>query len=328
LAEKRVVPPSTTIVVLDLGDDHMLDLGDLTTLALFAEVAELRSFTAAATASGMAKATVSRRIAELEQRLGVRLLRRTTRQVTLTEEGKRLYERCAELVATAKDATEILHEARERPAGVLRVAAPIVFAHEHLTAAVVDFLKQHPDVQLQLLPRSSPADLVAEEIDVAVRVGKPKESSWVARRLATDRVVVVGSNEYFRRHGTPEKLEDLERHSCLRFSWEAEHPRWRFRGGQGRTSLELRGNLVASDATVVREAAILGLGLACLPSHVVAQDVRSGRLLRVLENSRLPELPISVVHVGRRNLAARVRVFVDFLVARFANRAWRERALL
>lgn len=307
----------------------MLALADLTTMALFAEVVELRSFTAAAKASGMAKATVSRRIAELEQRLGVRLLRRTTRSITLTEEGKRLYDRCVQVVAAARDATEVVLDASGRPAGILRVGTPIAFAHLHLTAAVVDFLTTHPDIQLQLLPRSSPSDLVQEEIDVAIRVGEPAEStSLVARRLASDPVVVVGSPEYLRRRGTPQTLEDLQHHSCLRFSWEAEHPKWRFRGGQRCSALELRGNLVATDATIIREAAILGLGLAILPSHVVAHEVRAGRLTRVLERSKLPEVPISVVYTGRRHLAARVRVFVDFIVARFGTRAWRELAIL
>jgi DNA-binding transcriptional LysR family regulator len=306
----------------------MLALGDLTTMALFAEVVEHGSFTSAAAASGMGKATVSRRIAELERRLGVRLLRRTTRHVTVTEEGKRLYERCLQVIGAAKDATELFLDTSGSPAGVLRVGTPIAFAHLHLTAAVVDFLNQHPDIQLQLLPRSTPSNLVAEEIDVAVRVGKIADSSLVARKLATDPVVVVGSSDYFRRSGTPRSLEELQNHVCLRFSWEAEQPRWRFRGRQSRPPLALRGNLVASDATIIREASILGLGLAMLPSHVVAADARAGRLIRVLQHARLPELPIHVVYVGRRNLPTRVRAFVDFLVGRFATRAWREQALL
>jgi DNA-binding transcriptional LysR family regulator len=306
----------------------MLALGDLTTMALFAEVVEKGSFTAAARASGMAKATVSRRIAELERRLGVRLLRRTTRQLTLTEEGRRVYERCVQIVAAAKDATELLIDTSSRPAGILRVATSTAFAQLHLTSAVVDFLEQHPDIQLQLLPRSSPSDLVAEEIDVAIRVGQVGDSSLVVRRLASDSVVVVGSSEYLRRSGTPQTLQDLQKHVSMRFSWEAEHPRWRFRGRQDRSSNGLRGNLVASDATVIREAACLGLGLAMLPSHIVAPDVRAGRLIRVLERAQLAELPINVVYVSRRNLPLRVRAFVDFLIARFGTRAWRERALL
>jgi DNA-binding transcriptional LysR family regulator len=309
-----------------LNNNRMLALGDLTTLALFAEVVELRSFTRAAAASGMAKATVSRRIAELERRLGVRLLQRTTRQVTPTEEGKRLYERSMEIVASAKEASEVLLDSSGHPAGVLRVAAPIAFTHQHLTAAVVDFLGRYPDIQVQLIPRSSPSDLVASEIDLAIRIGKA-DSSLVARRLATDAVVVVASPAYFSRHGVPRTLSDLEQHVSLRFSWEAEHPRWRFRGAKRRGALGLKGNLVATDASVIRDAAILGLGVASLPSHVVAEEVRAGRLVRVLERAPLPELPINIVY-PERTLPARARKLVEFLIDRFATRQWRERALL
>lgn len=306
----------------------MLALGDLTTMALFVEVVEHRSFTAAAKAAGMTKATVSRRISQLESRLGVRLLRRTTRQVVPTDEGERFLERCVQLVAAAKDATEVLADARRRPAGILRVSAPTVFAHRHLVPAVVEFLAHHTDIQLQLLPKSAPIDLIADEIDVAVRVGSVSDSSFVARRLATDRVVVVGSSQYLRDHGTPVRLKDLENHVSLRFSWEAERPRWHFRGTQGKSPLRLHGNLVASDATVVREAAMLGLGLAWLPSHTVADEVRAGHLTRVLESAPLPEMPIHVLYVDRRNLPPRIRTFVDFIVERFSNPEWRQHALL
>ena len=306
----------------------MLALDDLTTLALFVEVVEQRSFTAAAKAAGMAKATVSRRVAALERQLGLRLLRRSTRHVIPTEEGQRLFERSVELVATARAASEVLRESKSELSGVLRVSAPVVLTHRHLTAAVVDFLRAHRDVQIQLLPRAAPMDLVADEIDVALRIGNVSAPSLVVRRLATDHVIVVASQEYLKRSGAPRSLADLEKHSCLRLSWEAEHPRWRFRGSARGSALRLRGNLVASDATVVRDAALRGLGLAMLPSHVVAEEVRSGQLVRVLRQAKLPELPISVVYAERRHMPRRVRAFVDFIVARFAAQEWAEQALL
>jgi DNA-binding transcriptional LysR family regulator len=303
-------------------------LDDLTTLALFAEVVDKRSFTAAAAASGMAKATVSRRIAGLERRLGVRLLQRTTRSITLTEEGQRLYDCSHRLVTTAKEATDLLSDAGVRPAGVLRVSAPVAFAHLHLTSAVVEFLRRFPDIELQLLPRSGPSDLVQQDIDVAIRVGKIADTSLVARRLATDTVVVVGSRSYLDAHGTPRAVADLEGHSVLRLSWEAQQPQWRFRGQQKRWLPNLRGNLVSSDAGVVREAAALGLGLAVLPSFIVAEEVRAGRLVRVLGDKLFADVPIQIIYAERRNLPMRVRVFFDFLVHEFATPAWRQRALL
>jgi DNA-binding transcriptional LysR family regulator len=305
-----------------------LALDDLTTMALFVEVVEKRSFTAAAAAAGMVKATVSRRIAELERRVGCRLLQRTTRSVTPTDEGRRLYEQSVRLVAAAKEATDILSDVRGEPAGVLRVSAPVAFAHLHLTSAVVDFLRLYPDVELQLLPRSGPSNLVQEELDVAVRVGVPSDPSLVARRLAMDTVVAVASRAYVKERGAPAKLSDLESHRVLRLSWEAQRPGWRFRGRASRGGLRLQGNFVSSDAEVVAEAAAHGLGIALLPSFIVAPLVREGRLLRLLGNERISEIPINVVYTPRRNLPRRLRAFVDFLVERYANAKWRQGALL
>jgi len=221
----------------------MLMLSDLTTMALFAEVVDLRSFTAAAVTAGMAKATVSRRIAQLERRLGVRLLQRTTRRVIPTEEGRRLYDRCVQIVAAGKQASELLLDAGTRPSGVLRVGAPIAFTHLHLTPVVVKFLERNPEIELQLLPRSSPNDLVADEIDVAIRVGQPADPSLVVRRLATDAIVAVGAPAYLRRHGTPRSLAELQSHTCLRFSWEAERPSWRYRRSSCRSGPPQHGSL-------------------------------------------------------------------------------------
>lgn len=303
----------------------MLNLSDLTTLALFADVVEHGSLTRAAKTSGLAKATVSRRMTELERRLGVRLLQRSTRRVVPTEEGKRLYARCSELVGAAKAATEVMLDAAGAPGGTLRVAAPTVFAQLHLTPIVVDYLAKQANVQVQVLSNNTPVDLIADEIDVAIRVGSFPDSALMARRLALDPIVAVASNKYLKRHGTPETLRDLGAHACLRLSWEAERPRWDS-GQQSATGR--RPHLVATDGAVVREAAMLGLGIAFLPSHAVAADVRAGRLVRVLEQSNLPVVPIHVVYPERRQLTARVREFVDHLVEHFTRREWRDRALL
>jgi DNA-binding transcriptional LysR family regulator len=305
-----------------------LALEDLTTLALFAEVVDRRSFTAAASISGMAKATVSRRVSELEKRLGTRLLQRTTRSVAPTDEGRRLYDQCRRLVATAKEASDVLSDARGKPAGVLRVSCPVVFAHLHLTPLVVDYLRQNPEVELQLFPRSGPSDLVRQEIDVAIRIGQPKDESLVARRLATDTVVAVAARSYLKAHGAPQARSELAEHTVLRLSWEAEQPGWRSRGRRPNLPTPAPGSLVSSDAGVIRNAAAAGLGIAILPSFMVAAEVRSGRLIRILDAQHLATMPISAVYTARRTLPLRLRSFLDLLVDRFANEAWRKAALL
>jgi DNA-binding transcriptional LysR family regulator len=305
-----------------------LALDDLTTMALFLEVIEHRSFTAAAAASGLGKATVSRRIAELERRMGCRLLQRTTRSITPTEEGRRLQERCRRLVATAREATDLISDLRGAPSGVLRVSAPVAFAHLHLTSAVVEFLELYADLEVQLLPRSGPSKLVEDEIDVAVRVGAPSDTSLVARKLATDSVVIAASRSYLKDRGTPGSVEDLQNHAVLRLSWEAQQGGWQWRGRARSEQLRSRGQLVSSDAGVICDAAARGLGVAVLPSFVLAPFVRSGRLVRVLEKIDVGSVPINVVYTSRKALPRRVRTFVEFLVERFANDQWRRSALL
>jgi DNA-binding transcriptional LysR family regulator len=297
-------------------------------MALFLEVIEHRSFTAAAAASGLGKATVSRRIAELERRMGCRLLQRTTRSITPTDEGRRLYEQCRRLVATAREATDLIGDLRGAPSGVLRVSAPVAFAQLHLTSAVVEFLKQHPDIEVQLLPRSGPSNLVQDEIDVAVRVGVPSDTSLVARKLATDAVVVAAARSYLKDCGAPASVEDLQNHAVLRLSWEAQRAGWQWRGRARSEAVRTHGQLVSSDVGVICDAAVEGLGLAVLPSFVLAPFVRSGRLVRVLERVDVGSVPINVVYTSRKALPRRVRSFVEFLVDRFANDKWRRGALL
>jgi DNA-binding transcriptional LysR family regulator len=304
-----------------------LALEDLTTMALFAEVIERSSFTRAAVAAGMAKATVSRRIAALEKRLGVRLLLRTTRSVVPTDEGRRIYEQSVRLIEAARAATDVLAEARGKPAGTLRISSPMIFAHLHLTTAVVEFLGRYPDIEMQLLPRNGPSNLVQDELDLAVRVGEPRDPSLIARKLAVDTVVAVASRSYLEAHGSPRSLQDLEKHVVLRLSWEAMQPGWHFRG-RAESASRFHGNFVSSDAAVVRDASAAGLGVALLPSFMVAREVRAGALVRLLGDQRIFDIPIVLVYTPRRHLPQRLRVFVDFLVARFASDAWRKMALL
>ena len=306
----------------------MLTLDQLATLALFAEVVERRSFTAGAAAAGMAKSVVSRRIAGLERRLGVQLLQRSTRRLTPTPAGVRLYERCRELVVAARRARGALGESGRQPEGTLRVTGTTAFARLHLIPAVADFVEQHPDVDVQLFPADRPADQLAEGFDVAVRMGAPADSWFVARLLVVDRVVLVGSPGYLARRGVPRRVADLAGHLRLRYSTDAERTVWGGPPAEGPFGVPGRIVLVTNDTTVLHEAAVLGMGLALLPSFVVAGDVRAGKLVRVLDGVRLPEVRISAIHPQRRHLTASARLFVDALAARFRSKSWQRAALL
>lgn len=296
---------------------------DITTMALFAEVVRQRSFTAAAGAVGLAKSAVSKRIALLEQRLGVRLLMRTTRKLSLTDEGLRYYEHCAALLAAADAAEEAVAGASTAPRGPLRVNAPVTLAHMFLTDAIAGFLARYPEVEVHLSTEDRLVDVVEGGFDVVVRITRPTDSSLVARRLATDRLVVCASPAYLAARGRPEAPEALIGHNCLHYSLVPRAGEWRFRGATGPTAVPVAGNLSASDGSVLRRAALAGLGIAVVPLFMVAADVAAGRLELLLEGRRRAEIGLFAVYASRRQLPARTRVFVDHLVAHFDRPDWR-----
>ncbi len=298
------------------------DLDHVADLALFARVVEQRSFSAAARQSGIAKSAVSRRIRLLERRVGVQLLRRTTRSVQVTAEGARLYAHGAQIVASARAADDELAGASTALRGRIRINAPVTFAQMYLTAALADFQRAHPEVELELVTDDRMVDVVADGFDLVVRVGRLADASFVARRLAVDRLVVVGSPTYLTRHGRPTRVAELVHHNCLHYLLVPLSAQWRF--GRERGPAPGKSTFAANDGTVLREAAIGGLGLAVLPYFMAAPDLRAGRLELVLEGSRRAEIGIYAVVAATRGLPARVRTLVDALVVWFARPAWRE----
>lgn len=298
----------------------MLGIDDLPSLALFARVVHLRSFSAAAREAGIAKSAVSRRVASLEDTLGVRLLRRSTRSLSVTEEGLRVFEQCAKIVAAAGAAEEAAGLEAGVARGVLRVSAPVVLAEMHVGHAVGRFLRDHPEVEVQMSTDNRLIDLVEDGFDVVVRVGRLADSSYYARKLATDRLIVCGSPEYLERFGTPERPADLLEHNCLRYALVPTTGEWRFRGRDGRPAgIPVRGNFVVDDGGVLRSAALSGLGLAVLPSFMVKREITEGRLRLVLEGERRAEIGIYAVTAHRTHGPLRVRVFLDSLARYFAR---------
>lgn len=297
----------------------MLALDDLQSLALFARVVQHRSFSGAAREAGIAKSAVSRRVAHLEAVLGVRLLLRSTRKLSLTEEGVRVYEQCVALLAAASAAEAVAGGARDAVRGTLRVNAPVTFAQMHLAKPIARFLQEYPEVDVQLSTENRFVDVVEEGFDVVIRVGRLLDSSLHARKFATDRLVVCASPEYLARRGTPSSPTDLLGHNCLHYALVPRAGEWRFGQGAEARSIPVHGNLATSDGTVLREAALAGLGLAVLPSFMVVGDVVDGRLVLVLEGARRAEIGIHAVVAHRKHAPARVRAFLDFLVKHFSR---------
>jgi DNA-binding transcriptional LysR family regulator len=291
-------------------------------MVLFARVVEARSFTAAAEKLGVSKSVVSARLSALEQRIGTRLLHRTTRRLSLTPEGLAFYEHCARITAEADAAAAVASGAAKDPIGVLRVNAPVTFAQMYLAEPIGAYLQRHPKVNVELRMSDRFVDLVEEGIDVAIRVSAQlRDSSLVARKLATDRIVVVASPDYLAKHGSPEAPADLIHHACLHYALLKPTDEWRFRDGGKSFSVPVEGRLSVADGAMLREAAIAGLGLAVLPSFMVMPDVRAGRLVTVLERFVFVRIAIHAI-TPSGNVGAKVRAFVEELGKWFKHPPW------
>lgn len=300
-------------------------IDDVTSMVLFAKVVQLRSFTAAAREAGVAKSAVSKRVADLEARLGVRLLSRTTRKLALTEDGMRVYEHCAAMLAAAEGAREAVEGADERPRGKLRVNAPVALARMHLVRPIARFVEAHPDVDVELTADDRLVDVVEGGYDLVIRVSRLEPSSLVARRLASDRVVVCGAPAYLARRGRPETPSELVDHDCLHYTLVAKNREWRFGGRRDPVSVPVRSRFGCNDGDLLRRAAIAGVGLTILPYFFVARDVLEGRLELVLEGARRGEVGIYALFPQRKQMPARAKVFLQYLVSHFEAPDFRTR---
>jgi DNA-binding transcriptional LysR family regulator len=283
----------------------------------FIRVVESRSFTAAAERLGLSKSVVSRRLTELENRLGTRLLNRTTRSLSLTPAGQTFFERARAILADVEEAEQAVAELGRDPRGLLRVNAPMSFGILHLAPAVADFMARFPNVELDLDLTDRFVDLVEEGWDIAVRIGRLRDSSLIARKLAPSRLVTVASPAYLERRGRPERPEELTRHECLLYTTLSNPSVWHFRADGDLRSVRVQGRMRVNNGDTILEAVRAGLGLAVLPTFMLSDDLRSGRLVTVLDAFEATDFAIYAVWPHHRHLSPKVRAFVDFLAERF-----------
>lgn len=289
---------------------------DVDDLNLFVRIARLRSISAAARDIGATPASASARLAALEKRLGARLLHRTTRQVTLTEDGLAFLPHAENVVFAAEAAQAALGRENATPRGTLRIAAPASFARLHIVPALTEFCSRYPDLAIDLRISDSVVDLVEGAFDVAVRYADLGDSSFVARRLAPDRRVLVASPDYIERHGRPRTPHDLAGHACLAVG---TLDLWTFRGKDGETiERRVEPSLRINDGEAVRDAAAAGLGIALMATWCAADELRSGELLPVLtEYPLVSTQTLWALYPSSRELAPKVRVLIDWLSERF-----------
>lgn len=289
-------------------------------MAIFARVVDAGSFSAAAADLGLSKSAVSKAVARLEDRLGSRLLNRTTRKLSLTEAGALYYDGCRRMLSEAETADQAVTRLATAPRGRLRVNAPMSFGTLHVAPCLPDFLARFPDLDIDLTLEDRPVDLVKEGYDLAVRIGSLPDSSLVAQRLGPNRRLLCAAPGYLAEQGAPARPEALVDHACLIYSYASEGPLWRFRSAEGEVQLRLSGRLRINNGDALRAAALAGGGIALLPSFLVGDDLRAGRLLRVLPDWQdAYEAAIHAVYPASRNLSPKVRAFVDFLAERFGR---------
>jgi len=285
----------------------------------FVRVVDAGSISGAAIRMDVAKSAVSRRLGELETRLGVRLLNRTTRRLSLTGAGSAFYERCTGILSEVTDAERSVATADAELQGVLRVAAPLTFGLAHIGPAITEFMRQHPGVTIDLDFNDRQIDLVEEGFDLAIRIAKLSDSSLVARRLTTIHHIVCASPGYWEEHGRPERPEDLRQHQWLRYtnlrqrSWSWVAPD----GSKGSVTVPV--GLTANNGEYLAQAAAAGFGVVRMPTFIVCGRIESGELEPVLTDFHWGDLGAYAIYPATRHLSHRVRVLIDFLVERFGD---------
>ncbi len=289
-------------------------------MAVFVQVAEHRSFAAAARRLKRSPAAVTRVIGELEARLGVRLLNRTTRAVSLTEAGERFMAGARRVLTDLEEIERAAAGEGTAPRGELRVTAPILFGRLHVLPIVTEFLDRFPDVSVTLNLLDRPVDLVEEGLDIAVRIGPLAESSAVATRVGAVRRIVVASPRYLAQHGTPQTPADLGQHAVVAFSGVAGVERWVFHDASGEMGVAIRARLVVTTAEAALDAVRAGSGITRVLSYQAADDISRGSLVRLLSSHEAHELPIHLLYPGGRHPAPKLRAFVDFARPRLRRR--------
>jgi DNA-binding transcriptional LysR family regulator len=289
-------------------------------LQAFVAVVEAGSFTAAAERLDAAKSAVSRRVSALEERLGVQLLRRTTRTLNLTDTGRSFYEHSARILADLDEAESAVQHEHGELRGTLRIALPMSFGVRHMCKPIAAFSRLHPQIRFDLNLNDRRVDLLEEGLDLAIRIGHLKDSSLIARKLFDANTVVCASQHYLKTHGTPESPEDLRNHDCLVYSNLADPDTWQWTNKDGsKRKVAVKTVMRVSSGDFLANAAAHGLGIVMQPTFIASEAIRRGNLVPILEDYTWPVTPAYALYPPTRHLSYRLRAFIDFLAERFSG---------
>lgn len=292
-------------------------------MAFFSLLARCGSFSATARELNVSTPAVSKRLAQMEARLGVQLLNRTTRRVSLTPEGETYLEHARRILADIADMEQLVSRTQSTPQGLLRVNATLGFGRSHIAPLISDFVRSHPQVQVQLQLSVDPPPLASDAFDVCIRFGEPPDARVIARRIAPNRRLLCAAPAYLAQRGTPKIPSDLARHDCIGIrQGDDAYGQWRLSSARKSGAVEVvkvRGGLSTNDGEIAVNWALEGHGIVMRAEWDVARYLRSGRLVQVLADHHTPPADIYAIYPQRHQAAARVRAFVDFLVGRFAS---------
>ncbi|SCK60420.1 DNA-binding transcriptional regulator, LysR family [Variovorax sp. HW608] len=292
----------------------------LSSMRVFVRTVDLGSISAAAGELALSSQLAGKQIRALEESLGVKLLNRTTRRQSLTDEGRLFYERATNILAEMEAAQAQIDESRSLPRGRLRISAPITFGSRALAPRLARFMKEYPEVTVELSLTNRTVDLVDEGFDVVFRTGDLPDSGLIARRLAPHRLVLCAAPDYLKKSGVPRTPEDLQRHECLVFAHTSMRTQWSFNGPKGSVTIPINGRFSTDSGEALRAAAIAGLGVILQPSELLAEDIQAGRLTRLLAKYEPSPRPLHALYAPDRRMTPKLRSFLDFAAKEFGSR--------
>lgn len=297
-----------------------MEINRIGDIAAFVAVVKAGSYTRAASTLGLTRSAVGKSIVRLESRLGVRLLNRTTRRLSLTDEGRIMFDRCRQILDDLEEVDATMAMRRVRPTGTLKLSAPLSFGQRHILPVLDTLLKHWPDLRAEVSFTDRYVDLIEEGFDIAIRIGEPLDDSRIlTRTIATQHIVTCASPEYLASRGVPETPQALTGHDTI-FLLSAEKRRsWRFATSEGTFIYEGPGRLNLDSSEAMRVSAILGFGIVHLPTYLIGDDLRNGTLIPVLEAFPFPPEPIRVIYPSKKHLSPRIRAFIDLLIENWSS---------
>lgn len=282
---------------------------DLNEMAIFAIVVSSGSFTRAAEKLKLPKSTVSRKVSQLEKRVGVRLINRTTRNLKPTETGKLYFSQCQKMLEQAEEADRVVNNMQSEPSGLLRISTPLAFGTPFFIGVIKQFLDKYPKVNVEIISDNKQVDMLENEVDIAFRIGPLSDSSLIARNIGTARLSLCASPEYIKQHGLPSSIQELEQHTCI------SHPvsPWILQSANGKIEFQPKSRMIANDMEMIRKMVREGFGIGAVPQILISEDLRNKSLIKVLPDMPFQERTFYLVYPSRREPPSKVVAFTDFI---------------